>query len=59
MNGHPALLVRTLNHNAHDAGLGQLLEQHFADLQILMQQIAVFFPIREPTRVPSPVDTQT
>ena len=56
VDGHPALLVRALDHHAADAGLGARLLDVGADLQILVQQIAVFLGIGVPAAVPGPVD---
>src|SRR5690606_37341721 len=54
-----ALLVRTLDDHFGDAGLLQLFHQISADLEILMEQLAVFGVVGEPTAVPGAVDAQT
>src|SRR5229473_3959191 len=59
MDRHAALLVRTLDHDAGDGGLLELLVQDLADLDVLMQQLPVFVLAGEPTGIPSPVDAQT
>src|ERR1700716_1742513 len=59
MDRHAALLVRTLDHDAGDGGLLELLVQDLADLDVLMQQLAVFVLAGEPTRIPRPVDAET
>src|SRR4030088_1186541 len=56
---HAALLVRTLDHNPGDGRLLELLVQDLADLDILVQQLAVFVLAGEPTRIPRPVDAET
>src|SRR4030081_2684430 len=59
MDRHAALLVRNLDHDAGDGGLLELLVQDLADLDVLMQQLAVFVLAGEPTRIPCPVDAET
>src|SRR4051794_17329721 len=59
MDGHAALLVRTLDHDPGDRRLLQLLVQHLADFDILVQQLAVFVLAGEPTGIPRPVDAET
>src|SRR3984957_19639977 len=59
MDRHPALLVRTLDHDPGDSRLLQLLVQDLADFDILVQQLAVFGLACEPTGIPRPVDAKT
>src|SRR6202795_1924545 len=59
MDRHPALLVRTLDHDPGDGRLLQFLVQDLADFDILVQQLAVFVLAGEPTGIPRPVDTET
>src|SRR5712671_5837531 len=59
MDRHPALLVRTLDHDSRDRCLLQFLVQDLADLDILVQQLAVFVLAGEPTGIPRPVDAET
>src|SRR6202011_4937876 len=59
MDRHPALLVRTLDHNPGDGRLLQFLVQDLADFDILVQQLAVFVLAGEPTGIPRPVDAET
>src|SRR6185503_7877549 len=56
---HPALLVRTLDHDPGHCGLFEFLVQDFADLDVLMQKLAVFVLAGKPTGIPGPVDAQT
>src|SRR6202043_1610062 len=56
---HAALLVRALDHNPGDGRLLEFLVQDLADLDILVQQLAVFVLAGEPTRIPRPVDAET
>src|SRR3984957_7449480 len=56
---HPALLVRTLDHDSRHRRLLQLLVQDLADFDILVQQLAVFVLAGEPTGIPGPVDAET
>src|SRR5260221_3721165 len=56
---HAALLVRTLDHDARNRRLLELLVQDLADLDILVQQLAVFVLAGEPTGIPRPVDAET
>src|ERR1700676_1041883 len=58
MDRHPALLVRTLDHDPGDGRLLELLVQDLADFDILVQQLAVFVLAGEPTRIPGPVDAE-
>src|SRR5262245_56881985 len=53
---HPALFVRPLDNNMRDRRLLELLHQLFANLDIFVQQGAVFRLAREPARVPGAVD---
>ena len=50
-----ALLVRSLDHDARDAGLLQPLVQVIADLDVFLQQPAVVPLAGVPARVPGPV----
>src|SRR3984893_11170580 len=59
VNGDAALLVRALDHDARDRRLLQFLVQDLADLDVLVQQLAVFGLAGEPARVPGPVDAET
>jgi hypothetical protein len=59
MDRHAALLVRTLDHDAGDGRLLELLVQDLADLDVLVQELAVFLLASEPTGVPGPVDAET
>src|SRR3954467_552220 len=59
MDGDAALLVRTLDDYPGDGRLLELLVQDLADLDILMQQLAVFVLAGEPTGIPRPVDAET
>src|SRR6185437_13645537 len=54
-----ALLVRTFDHDARHRGLLQFLVQDLADLDVLVQQLAVFGLAGEPARIPGPVDAET
>src|SRR5215218_813100 len=56
---HAALLVRTLDHDAGHGGLLELLVQDLADLDVLMQELAVLVLAGEPTGIPRPVDAET
>src|SRR5690606_25466757 len=58
VNGHPALLVRTLDHDARNGSLLELLAQLFTDLQVLVQEPAIFGARGEPARIPGPVDAE-
>src|SRR5882724_8850528 len=59
MDRHAALLVRTLDHDAGDGRLLELLVQDLADLHVLMQQLAVLVLAGEPTGIPRTVDAET
>src|SRR6185437_14404723 len=59
VNRHAALLVRTLDHDAGDGRLLELLVQDLAYLHVLVQQLAVFVLACEPTGIPRPVDAET
>src|SRR4029077_10973471 len=59
MDRHAALLVRTLDHDARNRCLLELLVQDLADPDVLMQQLAVFVLAGEPTGIPRPVDAET
>src|SRR6266702_1593402 len=56
---HAALLVRTLDHDAGDGRLLEFLVQDLADLDVLMQQLAVLVLAGEPTGIPRTVDAET
>ena len=58
MDRHPALLVRALDHDPGDCRLFQLLVQHLANLDVLVQQLAVLVLTGEPTGIPGTVDTE-
>lgn len=51
--------MRTLDHDAGDGRLLQLLVQDLADLDVLVQQLAVFLLAGEPAGIPGPVDAKT
>src|SRR6266436_4334840 len=59
MDRHPALLVRTLDHDARDRRLLQFLVQDLADLDVLVQQLAVLGLAGEPAGIPGAVDAET
>src|SRR3954464_7248318 len=59
MDRHPALLVRAFDHDPGDGRLLQLLVQHLADFDVLVQQLAVFVLAGVPTGIPRPVDAET
>src|SRR5262249_42465503 len=59
VDGDAALLVRTLDHDARDRRLLQFLVQDLADLDVLVQQLAVLGLAGEPARIPGPVDAET
>src|SRR6185369_11035822 len=54
----PADLRRALDDDLRDRGLGQLLDDRAADLEILEQQPAIVLPFGEPAAVPRAVDLQ-
>src|SRR5205814_6525712 len=56
---HAALLVRALDHDARNSGLLELLVQDLADLDVFVQQLAVFGLAGIPARIPGPVDAET
>src|SRR5579863_7834502 len=56
---YAALLVRTLDHDTRDRRLLELLVQDLADLDVLVQELAVFVLAGEPTGIPRPVDAKT
>src|SRR5690606_10865910 len=58
VDGHAALLVRALDDDLRDGGLLQLLLEIFADLQILVQQLAVLAGVGVPARIPGAVDAE-
>ena len=53
-----ALLVRTLDDHLRDRGLLELVHQVLADLDVLVQQLAVFAVVRVPARIPGAVDAE-
>src|SRR6201996_5782525 len=59
VDGDAALLVRTLDHDARHCGLLQFLVQDLADLDVFVQQLAVFGLAGEPAGIPGPVDAET
>ena len=59
VNGDAALLVRALDDDLGDRGLLELLHELGADLDVFMQQRAVFGLAGEPARVPGAVDPET
>src|SRR5882757_4690108 len=59
MDRHAALLVRALDHDAGNGCLLEFLVQDLADLDVLMQQLAVFVLAGEPTGIPRTVDAET
>src|SRR5262249_23630281 len=59
VDGDAALLVRALDHDARNGSLLQFLVQDLADLDVLVQQLAVLAFSGEPARVPGPVDAET
>ena len=59
MDGDAALLVRTLDHDARHAGSLELVAEILADLDVFLQELAVFLLARVPARVPGPVDAET
>src|SRR5690606_25670023 len=58
MDGHPALLVRALDHDLRHRRLLQLLLQIGADLQVLVQQPAILAGVGVPARIPGAVDAE-
>src|SRR5262245_38508751 len=56
---HPALLVRTLDHDLGHRRLLELLLQFLADLLVLVQELAVLVLARIPPRIPGAVDAET
>src|SRR4029079_6568282 len=58
IDGNAADLRGALDHHLGDRGLGQLLDDVAADLQVLEQQPAVVRTLGEPAAVPRPVDLQ-
>src|SRR5579862_1477485 len=57
VDGHSRLLGRAFDHHLGDAGLAEPAHQVVAELEILMQQVAVVLA-REPAAVPGPVDAE-
>jgi hypothetical protein len=51
--------VRTLDHDARHGRLLELLVQDLADLDVFMQQLAVFGLAGKPAGIPGPVDAET
>src|SRR5262249_50288707 len=58
MDGNAALLVWAFDHDARDTGGLQLVAEIFADLDVFLQQLAVFLLARIPARVPGTVDAE-
>src|SRR5690606_11209845 len=58
VNRDARLLGRPLDDDAADPGLRKLLLQPVADLDVLVQQLGVLAAVREPARIPSPVDAE-
>src|SRR6185295_10743486 len=58
IDADPADLRRALDDDLRDRGLGQLLDDRTADLEILEQQPAIVLPFGEPAAVPRAVDLQ-
>src|ERR1700722_6650282 len=59
VDGHPALLVRPLDHDLGHRRLLELLLQNLTDLLVLVQQLAVLALARIPPRIPGAVDAET
>src|SRR5579859_2985034 len=59
VNGDAALLVRALDHDLGDSRLLELLVQDLADLDVLVQQLAVLVLAGKPAGIPGPVDAET
>src|SRR4029453_17527778 len=58
MDGDAALLVRALDDALGDRRLLQLVLQVLADLDVLVQQVAVLASVGEPARIPRAVDAE-
>ncbi|CVI17715.1 hypothetical protein AGR1A_Cc40379 [Agrobacterium fabacearum CFBP 5771] len=58
MDRNAALLVRTLDDNLGDTGLLEFLDQVSPDLQVFMQQLAVFSGVSVPAAIPGTVDAE-
>ena len=58
MDRHAALLVRTLDHHLGHRSLLELLLQVLADLDVFVQQLAVFAGVGVPARIPGAVDAE-
>ncbi len=56
---HAALLVRTLDYDFGNRSLLEFALKILTDLDVFMQQLAVFTGICVPTRIPSAVDAET
>src|SRR5262249_47968057 len=59
VDGHAALLVRPLDDDMRHRCLLELLHQLLADLDVLVEQRAVFRLTGEPARIPGAVDADT
>src|SRR5262249_48636677 len=59
MDRYPAFLVRTLDHDVRHRRLFELFHQLIADLDIFMQQRAVFGLAGEPPRIPGAINADT
>src|SRR5262249_14341476 len=58
LDRHPALLVRTLDHDTRHRRLLELLVQLLADLGVLVEELAVLVLAGVPARVPGAVDPE-
>src|SRR5262245_42142898 len=58
MDRDAALFVRTLDDNLRHRRLLELAVQIFADLDVFVQQLAVFAGVRVPARIPGTVDAE-
>src|SRR6185437_866765 len=58
VNVDPALLVRPLDDDLRDRRLFEAAHQNFADLHVLVQQLAVLGLVGEPAAVPGAVDAE-
>jgi hypothetical protein len=58
VDGDAALLVGALDDDAGDAGGLQLVAEILADLDVFLQELAIFLLARVPARVPGAVDAQ-
>src|SRR5262245_47571579 len=58
MNRDAALFVRPFDHDARYAGLFQLVLQVIADLDVLLQELAILLFARVPARIPGAIDAE-